>query len=184
MKGFNIRAFIGFLRFCLLALKALLDVVDSLLFEGGDLAGGDLVFAGNLLAGDLQLTRIGENEVGLVRYDGVAAEVLAPNTQRVYWRGLVDVKVERQDVSEDFALPTELAAVLFGPVWVCVRAVVEVPDVFILCSSPLGIIKRLLHSGRAKATVCIQAAGAMSGTVADPREDLKGGDWTPDGVQS
>jgi regulator of protease activity HflC (stomatin/prohibitin superfamily) len=51
---------------------------------------------------------LGPTEVGLRYQNGVLAEVLAPDTQRLYWKGFVDVRVARVDIAEVFALPYSL----------------------------------------------------------------------------
>lgn len=52
--------------------------------------------------------KLGATEVGLRYENGVLVEVLAPNTQRLYWKGFVDVRVARVDIGEVFALPYSL----------------------------------------------------------------------------
>ena len=36
------------------------------------------------------------------------AEVLAPNTRRLYWKGYIDVRVETVDIATDFAIDPKL----------------------------------------------------------------------------
>ena len=43
---------------------------------------------------------VGPTEVGLRYENGVLVEVLAPNTHRLYWKGYIDVALERVDISE------------------------------------------------------------------------------------
>jgi regulator of protease activity HflC (stomatin/prohibitin superfamily) len=38
----------------------------------------------------------------------VIAEILAPDTRRLYWKGFVDVSVEKIDIARDFAIDAEL----------------------------------------------------------------------------
>lgn len=59
--------------------------------------------------------RLGATEVGLRYENGVLAEVLAPNTRRLYWKGFVDVRVARVDIGERFALPPSLTLLLATP---------------------------------------------------------------------
>lgn len=51
-----------------------------------------------------QLIELGEYEVGLVYKNGKLSGVLAPGTRQLYWKGLVDVKVEVQNIEQDFAV--------------------------------------------------------------------------------
>ncbi|MEZ5652891.1 MAG: slipin family protein [Burkholderiaceae bacterium] len=51
---------------------------------------------------------LGEHEIGLRHENGVLVEVLAPATRRLYWKGLVDVRVEVIDIAESAELPTGL----------------------------------------------------------------------------
>jgi len=59
--------------------------------------------------------QLGATEVGLRYENGVLAEVLAPNTRRLYWKGFVDVRVARVDIGERFALPPSLTLLLATP---------------------------------------------------------------------
>jgi regulator of protease activity HflC (stomatin/prohibitin superfamily) len=53
---------------------------------------------------------LSETQVGLRSENGVLVEVLAPATRRLYWKGLVDVKVDVLDIDETAELPAALAA--------------------------------------------------------------------------
>jgi len=59
--------------------------------------------------------QLGATEVGLRYENGVLAEVLAPNTRRLFWKGFVDVRVARVDIGERFALPPSLTLLLATP---------------------------------------------------------------------
>ena len=52
-----------------------------------------------------QLIELGEYEVGLVYKNGKLSGVLKPGTRQLYWKGLVDVKVEVLNIESDFAVP-------------------------------------------------------------------------------
>ncbi|MBS0342829.1 MAG: slipin family protein [Proteobacteria bacterium] len=52
---------------------------------------------------------LSETQAGLRYEDGVLVEILPPATRRLYWCGLVDVRVDVVDVSSDPQLPEELA---------------------------------------------------------------------------
>jgi regulator of protease activity HflC (stomatin/prohibitin superfamily) len=62
-----------------------------------------------LAAREFHVIELGATEVGLRFENGVLAEVLAPNTRRLYWKGYVDVRIEKIDVATDFAVPAALA---------------------------------------------------------------------------
>jgi regulator of protease activity HflC (stomatin/prohibitin superfamily) len=62
-----------------------------------------------LAAREFHVVEIGPNEVGLRYENGVIAEILAPDTRRLYWKGFVDVSVEKIDIARDFAIDAELA---------------------------------------------------------------------------
>ncbi|TAL26588.1 MAG: slipin family protein [Aquabacterium sp.] len=53
---------------------------------------------------------LGENEVGLRSENDVLVEVLAPTTRRLYWKGLVDVRVEVVDISATAEVEAKVAA--------------------------------------------------------------------------
>ena len=65
-----------------------------------------------LAAREFHVIELGPTEVGLRFENGVLAEVLAPNTRRLYWKGYVDVRVEKIDVAADFAVAAALASQL------------------------------------------------------------------------
>jgi len=52
-----------------------------------------------------QFIELGEYEVGLVYKNGKLNGVLAPGTRQLYWKGLVDVKVEVLNIEQDYAVP-------------------------------------------------------------------------------
>ena len=58
---------------------------------------------------EFHVVEIGTNEVGLRYENGVIAEILAPDTRRLYWKGFVDVSVEKIDIARDFAIDAGLA---------------------------------------------------------------------------
>ena len=51
-----------------------------------------------------QLVELGEYEVGLVYKNNKLNGVLAPGTRQLYWKGPIDVKVEVQNIKEDFTV--------------------------------------------------------------------------------
>lgn len=52
---------------------------------------------------------LNETQVGLRSENGALVEILAPSTRRLYWKGLVDVKLEVVDIAESAQLPAALA---------------------------------------------------------------------------
>lgn len=71
--------------------------------------------AGDVCKDAMQLVETGEQQIGMVGYDGVLVDVLPPRTKRVYWKGPVKVDVEIVDIGEEFQLPHKQAAVLTRP---------------------------------------------------------------------
>jgi regulator of protease activity HflC (stomatin/prohibitin superfamily) len=61
------------------------------------------------------VVEVGSNEVGLRYENGVIAEILAPDSRRLYWKGFVEVTVEKIDIASDFAIDAELARRLLAP---------------------------------------------------------------------
>jgi regulator of protease activity HflC (stomatin/prohibitin superfamily) len=59
-----------------------------------------------------QIVETGDREVGVVYKNGKLAGVLAPGKRQLYWRGPVDVRVMKHDISREFELLPDLAKVL------------------------------------------------------------------------
>ena len=59
-----------------------------------------------------QIVELTDREVGVVYKQGRVAGVLAPGRRQLYWRGPIEVRVEKYDLTEQFELPKALAAVL------------------------------------------------------------------------
>lgn len=53
---------------------------------------------------------LGEHEIGLRYEDGVLLEILPPGTQRLYWKGQTEQRLERIDLSQSYRLEPLLAA--------------------------------------------------------------------------
>jgi regulator of protease activity HflC (stomatin/prohibitin superfamily) len=53
---------------------------------------------------------LSETQVGLRSENGVLVEILPPATRRLYWKGLVDVRVEVIDIAEWAEVPAPVAA--------------------------------------------------------------------------
>ena len=59
-----------------------------------------------------QFIELGEYEVGLVYKNGKLNGVLAPGTRQLYWKGIVDVKVEVLNIEQDFAVAKEIVGLI------------------------------------------------------------------------
>ena len=68
-----------------------------------------------LVAREFQAVEVGASEIGLRHENGVIAEVLAPDTRRLYWKGFIDVKVEKLSIETDFNIAPALARKLLAP---------------------------------------------------------------------
>ena len=53
------------------------------------------------LARYFMIVELGENEAGVVFKNGRLSGVLAPGKRQLYWRGPVEVRVERQDITRE-----------------------------------------------------------------------------------
>ncbi|VAW74729.1 Putative stomatin/prohibitin-family membrane protease subunit PA4582 [hydrothermal vent metagenome] len=62
-----------------------------------------------LIAKHFQLIELGDYEVGLVYKNGKLKAVLAPGSRQLYWQGLVDVKVEVLDITQDYTVASDKA---------------------------------------------------------------------------
>ena len=58
------------------------------------------------------IVELGDLEVGVVYKNGRVAGLVVPGKRQLYWRGPVDVRVDKFDFSKEFELPQELAKVL------------------------------------------------------------------------
>lgn len=61
-----------------------------------------------LVAREFHVVELGANEVGLRYENGVLAEVLAPNTRRLYFKGYLEQAFERIDIATDFTVEPKL----------------------------------------------------------------------------
>jgi len=58
------------------------------------------------------IVELSDREVGVVYKNGRVAGLVLPGKRQLYWRGPVDIRVEKFDFSREFELPRELAKVL------------------------------------------------------------------------
>lgn len=63
-----------------------------------------------VVAAEFLRVELSETQVGLRYENGVLAEVLAPATRRLYWKGLVDVRVDVIDIAESAEVPHAVVA--------------------------------------------------------------------------
>jgi regulator of protease activity HflC (stomatin/prohibitin superfamily) len=59
-----------------------------------------------------EIVELSDREVGVVYKNGRVAGLVAPGKRQLYWRGPVDIRVDKFDFSKEFELPRELAKVL------------------------------------------------------------------------
>ena len=60
------------------------------------------------------IVELADTEVGLVYKNEKLSGVLAPGARQLYWRGPIEVRVEKQNLGKDFELPKNVARVLLG----------------------------------------------------------------------
>ena len=63
-----------------------------------------------VVAAEFVRVELTEHQVGLRTENGALVEVLAPATRRLYWKGLVDVKVEVIDIAQSAEMPAAIVA--------------------------------------------------------------------------
>jgi regulator of protease activity HflC (stomatin/prohibitin superfamily) len=63
---------------------------------------------------EFHVVELGPTEVGLMYEHGVLAEVLAPNTRRLYWKGYVELRFERVDIAADYVVAARWVPDLVG----------------------------------------------------------------------
>jgi len=67
-----------------------------------------------ITARHFHVVELGAQEIGLRYENDVLVEVLAPNMHRLYWKGYIDVRVEKLDVSAQFVVDPVLARQLIA----------------------------------------------------------------------
>ncbi|HEY4371126.1 MAG TPA: slipin family protein [Burkholderiales bacterium] len=68
-----------------------------------------------VVAREFQRVELGPQEIGLRYENGALADVLAPNTRRLYWKGYIDVRIDRLNIADDFAVAPALVSQLVAP---------------------------------------------------------------------
>jgi regulator of protease activity HflC (stomatin/prohibitin superfamily) len=100
-----------------------------------------------------QIVELSDREAGVVYKQGRVAGVLAPGSRQLYWRGPIEVRVEKFDLTEQFELPKSLAKVLVRagqPLASQVAdavAAIEVPDTAVGMLIVDGEFTRVLEPG-------------------------------------
>jgi len=94
-----------------------------------------------------------DREVGLVFKNGKISGVLAPGKRQLYWRGPIEVRVEKQDIGKDFEIAKNLAKILVRakqPLAAQVAdavSAVEVPDTAVGLLIVDGELAKVLEPG-------------------------------------
>jgi regulator of protease activity HflC (stomatin/prohibitin superfamily) len=100
-----------------------------------------------------QIVETGDREVGVVYKNGKLAGVLAPGKRQLYWRGPVEVRVVKHDISREFELLPDLAKVLaraktsLDPQVAEAISTVEVPDTAVGLLIVDGELTKVLSPG-------------------------------------
>ncbi len=109
--------------------------------------------AGDSISAHFQVVELTDREVGLVYKNGKIAGVLAPGKRQLYWRGPIEVRVVKYDISKDFEIPSDVAKVLVrakqplaAQVAEAVSAV-EVPDTAVALLIVDGELVKVLQPG-------------------------------------
>jgi regulator of protease activity HflC (stomatin/prohibitin superfamily) len=58
------------------------------------------------------IVELTESEAGLVYKNGKLTGVLAPGKRQLYWKGPIEVKIEKVDISQDLEVPAKVAKLL------------------------------------------------------------------------
>ena len=82
------------------------------------------------VAREFHVVELGPAEVGLRFENGVLAEVLAPNTRRLYWKGYIELRFERIDIATDFTVEAKLVPQLVSFTGTGFKAKVAGAEVF------------------------------------------------------
>jgi regulator of protease activity HflC (stomatin/prohibitin superfamily) len=100
-----------------------------------------------------QVVELGDHEVGLETVDGKLVGIVPPAARKIYWKGLHDVRVDVQDISEEFAVPADRVS-LIGHLRGVERAALvaavqygEVPDGRVGLLLVNGKLVKVLESG-------------------------------------
>ncbi|GFE81823.1 hypothetical protein GCM10011487_38230 [Steroidobacter agaridevorans] len=99
------------------------------------------------------IVELTDNEAGLVYKNGKLAGVLAPGKRQLYWKGPIEVKIEKIDISQDVDVPARVAKLLARasqPLLTRANEAIssiEVPDTSVALLVVDGKFTRLLEPG-------------------------------------
>ena len=104
-----------------------------------------------LAAREFVVAEVGPFEVGLRYEEGKLVEVLAPDTRRLYWKGFIDVRVVKLDISREFELEGALAQKLVRSPAITGAStalyVAQVPQYSVALLYVDGKVERMLEAG-------------------------------------
>jgi len=109
--------------------------------------------AGDSIATHFQVVELTDREVGLVYKNGKITGVLAPGRRQLYWRGPIEVRVVKYDISKEFEIPSDIAKVLVRSKQPLATQVadavtaVEVPDTAVALLIVDGELVKVLEPG-------------------------------------
>jgi len=109
--------------------------------------------AGDSIATHFQVVELTDREVGLVYKYGKITGVLAPGRRQLYWRGPIEVRVVKYDISKEFEIPSDIAKVLVRSKQPLATQVadavtaVEVPDTAVALLIVDGELVKVLEPG-------------------------------------
>jgi regulator of protease activity HflC (stomatin/prohibitin superfamily) len=98
-----------------------IDPYNRVAVENYDLAEPELVRADaevlvrtapEVCGEKLQLVEVNERQVGLVYLDGNLTGLIPPATRKVYWRGPLEMRVEKLEIGDEIRIPARVADLL------------------------------------------------------------------------
>lgn len=101
---------------------------------------------------EFHMVQLGPTEVGLRYENGVLAELLAPNTRRLYWKGYIDLKFEVVNIAEEFAVASKLVPQIFTNARTKISGIegvftIQVPQYHVAVLYVDGKVAQLLEPG-------------------------------------
>ena len=95
------------------------------------------------------IVELGDREVGVVYKNSRVAGLLAPGKRQLYWRGPVDVRVDKFDFSKEFELPQELGKILVRAKQPLAAQVADAVSAVEVADTAVGLL--IVDGGLAKA---------------------------------
>ncbi len=103
----------GTYRFIDVRLRLSVEIYDLTALEFEHVLGEFLMKKHPKLAEDVfHVFEFSDEEAGFLYVDGKLFDIVEPGTQRIFWRGLNEVRVEVQDISEGFAIAREKVSLI------------------------------------------------------------------------